>query len=331
MENKMTKEYWQKGFVVEEITLEQGEKLLEHSNPSNEETTQAWDRSWRQKWSSFFEKQEFHFLLLLWQEEEESCIFFYSDTKQVRALEFLDYLFPKLGLVRGDGTYALARINRVVIDLLLSELEFDGVESYVNERAKSYFSDSDWIEAVSYAKLHPEEICEQNLYHKKKIPWAYVKTVDIAAAGEKLSLKSLENESGLVVTADEDTYIMIGCRGEVYDIRRNTFENTYQETEENLDVFASMMEFIPELVILQGAKYVSLEEHAHLCYPKDGGGIYAKKLEKRTKVFPANGSTEYYLGKAGDYLAIRKDDLTDIYVIREDVFLETYVSQKSPR
>ena len=37
-----------------------------------------------------------------------------------------------------------------------------------------------------------------------------------------------------------------------------------------------------------------------------------------------NSEQEYFLGRPGDYLAVRLDDITDIYVIQRDIFAETY-------
>ena len=41
------------------------------------------------------------------------------------------------------------------------------------------------------------------------------------------------------------------------------------------------------------------------------------------KVF-GKGRGDYFIGKAGDYLAIRLDDLQDMYIIRREVFERTY-------
>ena len=37
-----------------------------------------------------------------------------------------------------------------------------------------------------------------------------------------------------------------------------------------------------------------------------------------------NGNDEYYLGNQGDYLAVRLDDSTDIYIIQKEIFWNTY-------
>ena len=161
-------------------------------------------------------------------------------------------------------------------------------------------------------------------YQKKKIPWAFVKSTDIVGTGESFHIKSLENESGLMITADEDSYIMIGCRGEIYDIERIKFENTYEVTGGRLDIFEQMLDFLPEVERDSDGQYVSLDEIARLCYPKRGKDIYAKELENRTKVFPATREHEYFLGRPGDYLAIRTDDINDAYIIQGEIFRQTY-------
>ena len=52
--------------------------------------------------------------------------------------------------------------------------------------------------------------------------------------------------------------------------------------------------------------------------------VMAKPLDKNVKVFTAWDETKYYLGKIGDYLAVREDDMHDIYVVKREIFLETY-------
>ena len=52
--------------------------------------------------------------------------------------------------------------------------------------------------------------------------------------------------------------------------------------------------------------------------------IYAKKLTTCVKVFTAWDKDRYYRGEIGDYLAVREDDMHDIYVIRGHIFDKTY-------
>lgn len=318
--------YEAQGLVLAQISREQAELFLNQKEVSG---IGVWNEEWLEEKRELMRRMGCHFLLLVWREHEEKCLLFLSDTKRVRPLEFLDYLIPGFGLVRGDDSCARGRVSSVILKLRMSskDMSFKGHEKsidYIMDMIVSYFEECDWIDAAQYGTLHADEIRQMKRYYKKKVAWACVKTLDVAGPGTSLKIKSLENESGLIVTASEDTYIMIGCRGEVYDIDRKKFENTYELTEEPLDVFKQLMEFFPELKRLPEQEYISIDGYAHLCYPKKGSGIYARKLEKRTKVFPAGGAQEYFLGRPGDYLASRTDDLTDMYIIQADIFTQTY-------
>lgn len=105
------------------------------------------------------------------------------------------------------------------------------------------------------------------------------------AAGTKLAVKSLENETGITIVADPDIYIMIGRRGEVYHIRKDKFLATYEPTEEPLDIFTQMLDFIPVVETVSDGGYISIDEMARLCYPKTQAVICCQELKKRTRVF----------------------------------------------
>lgn len=265
-----------------------------------------------------------HFLLLVWKEQDEDRLFFCSDTRRVRAIEFMDYMIAEFGLVKGNAAMADGRISSAILKVQMSGMDMKDTMEYYLERAASYYTESHIIEAAEFGRKEQEYIRSLPQYVKKKIPWAYVRSTDIVPEGQVFRIRSLENESGIVLMAHEDVYIMIGCRGEAYDITRNKFERTYEPTEEMLDIFEQMLDFIPEVELLADGSYVSLDELAHLCYPKQGNAIYAVPLQDRTKVFPCDGEEEYYLGRPGDYMAVRSEDLTDIYIIQQDIFRQTY-------
>ena len=272
----------------------------------------------------FFAKLDCAYLLLISDWQTEVRLLFLSNNKSVRALEFLDALVSEYGLVKGDEAFASARVSSALLQAEISNMELNGVMEYFLKMADEYFTECNWIYAKQYSEKQRDEIMEFDRYKKKKIAWAFVKTTDIANAGCKLLVKSLENESGTEITVSENLYIMIGCRGEVYYIEKEKFDSTYEVTEEILDIFEQMLDFLPEVETVPEGEYISLDEMARLCFPKSGKGIYVKQLEERTKVFPADDSEDYFLGRPGDYMAVRADDLSDIYIIRKDIFRQTY-------
>lgn len=269
-------------------------------------------------------KMECDYLLLVATWQVEIRLMFLSSNKRVRAPEFLDALVAEYGLVKGDGLYASARVAAAILQAQISDMELSGIMEYFLKMANAYFTECDWIDAKQYFLEQNNSITRFELYQKRRVAWAYVKTTDIVSAGRKLLIKSLENESGNEITADEKLYIMIGCRGEIYYIEKNKFESTYEVTEDMLDIFQQMLDFLPEVETIPDGKYISLDEMAHLCFPKQGNSIYAKQLDRRTKVFPEDSEGDYFLGRPGDYMAVREDDLSDIYIIRRDIFGQTY-------
>ena len=270
-------------------------------------------------------KKESPICNLFWAERNKDILLsFYSNISEIQALEFMDYLVHDYVIVQGDAQKAQAVLDRVFLQAMIMTFEENTIEGLLEKITESYFTNCACIYAVEFAEKHRDMILKMSSYAKKKVPWAYVKTTDILQTGEKFYLKSIENQSRILIEASEDIYIMIGQRGEVYHMNREKFEKTYEESEEYLDIFEQMLSYLPEIQKYEEEEYISLDEIAHLCYPKISGGIYAMALDCRTKVFNPYNSGQYFLGQEGDYLAIRKDDLQDIYVIQKDIFHESY-------
>ena len=71
-------------------------------------------------------------------------------------------------------------------------------------------------------------------------------------------------------------------------------------------------------------RFITLDELAKICYPIQKAVIKAVQIDNRTKVFKNADSTEYFLGRPGDFMAVRIDDYSDIYIIQNEVFTRTY-------
>lgn len=273
---------------------------------------------------SFFGEKTEKFILAYQERKEEVFVCFYSKDKSVRALEFVDFLVDRSAAVKGDGMMANAIISKLIINVSMSEYDTTDLQEFFNKKVDDYYEKCDWIFANEYIKENEKNILQYDLYKKKVVPWAFVKTTDIVSKGEGFKMKSLENETDMYMVADEELYIMIGCRGEIYNISKEKFDSTYEKSNEKFDIFSQMPDYIPEVIKVQNDEYVSLDDKAYLCYPKDDKRIYAKPIELRTKVFSEHNKGEYFVGRPGDYLAVREDDITDMYIIQREIFLQTY-------
>ena len=67
----------------------------------------------------------------------------------------------------------------------------------------------------------------------------------------------------------------------------------------------------------------SLMDYAKTCIPKQGSYVCARQINKRTKVF-VSWSDNYMLGVPGDYLAARKENPKDVYIINKDIMAKSY-------
>lgn len=250
-----------------------------------------------------------------------------SSSERIRALELIDFLFGQFGIAKGTASWAQGSVSEVILNVCMSEIDVYDVTEYFMIRADEYFTECKVIEAATYAQENPDIIAGMKEYEKARVSWAYVKTTDIVPAGVRLSVRTLENDTGVEVEAGEDVYVMIGCLGEVYQIQREKFEASYEPGEEALDIFTQMFDFIPAVERVDDHTYLPIDEMAKICYPKKGAAILARQLSGRTRIYAKNG-TDYFVGDEGDYMAVRKDDPQDIYIIRGEVFKRTYVEKE---
>jgi len=278
-----------------------------------------------------FEKAKEAHWLFIGQQKDAHIFMMLSKDKNIRSHELLEYIISSFGLVKGNHIHAIGWIPAVVSNVQSSVNNYFDNESVLLEyqqlylsKVLDYFKETKVIYAKEFAAQNPDYKQTYPLYQKKPLPWAYVETDRIAPEGCEIYLKTFENESGVSVKAGRDNIIMIGIKGEVYPIKREVFEKTYQPTEEELDIFENMMEYLPAAEIGTQKEYVGIDEYAKLCYPKNLSKVYVKKLDQRVKIFPIDEKADYFLGQIGDYLVVREDQETDVYIIREDILPATY-------
>ena len=246
-----------------------------------------------------------------------------SRTKEVTAIELTDYVFGSFGVFSGDAGFCRGKMSSNMLRACAINEDIPSVNDFFLNRIDSYFNEVDEIYCNTFAAENPAFVDKMKRYRKKPVSWAYVKSTDIAAAGEHLFIKTLENDAGVDVQIADDVYIMIGVHGEVYEIHRDKFEASYRASEEVLDIFDKYFDYIPAVTLKSDGREISIDEMAHLCYPAGNTIIRARMLENRTRVYRSE-KKDYFTGRVGDYLAIREDDHKDIYVIRNEIFTNTY-------
>ena len=235
-----------------------------------------------------------------------------SCVKEVRANELADFLTQDIGSGGGHSEKAGGFINKKSYETYYPTMHSEG---YISNRLNEYFDHCEII----YAREHTISTEGMEPFRKKKIPLGYVKISEILEAGTPITIRTLEGDVDM--TVESDIYVMIGIRGEVYPIHRETFEKRYAEFSPKYQLET---DYMPTLKNRQTGTTIELVSYARECIATGESHIRARKLDRRVKIFTLWDEEKYMLGKPGDYLAITNDNPQDIYVIEDKIFQRTY-------
>lgn len=240
-----------------------------------------------------------------------SCI------KEVNASELAAYLTEGIGSGGGHFEKAGGFISMKLYEEKYPTLHAEG---YFNNRMTEYFDSF----SIIYADSYDIDISDMKCYFKKKIPMGYVKADEVLPVGTPITVRTLEGDVDL--TVEEDLYIMIGIKGEVYPNREKTFEKSYQATDKpyHSEEGKKNTEYVPIIKNRQDGSSLILTNYAKVCIPTGEVHIHAKPLDMGVKIFTAWDKSKYMLGRPGDYLAVNCEDRHDIYVVEKDIFGKTY-------
>jgi len=189
-------------------------------------------------------------------------------------------------------------------------------DEYLLSRISEYYSSFD----VIYAGKYELRLSEMKCYKKLPVVCGYVKSTDIFPKGTPLLVRTLMGDLDDLV-ADDNLYLMIGVKGEVSPIARTMFERNYRVIDEPFNLET---EYFPSVRNRMSGESIDLRAKAQKCVSTGEGRILAKPLCRYTKVFTIWDKDTYVLGRPGDYLAVRKEDYNDVYVIKGDIFSRIY-------
>jgi phosphoglycolate phosphatase len=186
----------------------------------------------------------------------------------------------------------------------------------LRQRMDSYFDSYD----VITAGVDPVDLSEMKVYKKMPMTLGYIVSTDIGKPGEMIRIRTLEGD--VEMSCQPDMCIMIGVKGDIYPMFKEKFEVSYVKEEGPYEV--GNLEYAPKVHNAVTGEVIELLPHAKRCVSSGGVRIYAKKLDRTTKVFSSWNPDNYMYATPDDYLAVRMDDEDDVYIIDQDIFPRSY-------
>jgi phosphoglycolate phosphatase len=235
-----------------------------------------------------------------------------SCTREVMANEFASFLVSGGGHKQKAGGFVSK-----------AEAESSGltIDELIKSRMQEYFDSYDII----YANNNNLNVADMIRYKKLKTPVRYVKSSDVFAEGTPMLIRTLEGDVEAV--ASDNTYLMIGVLGEVYPITEDKFKLSYTPISAAQSVesgFSFSYSYSPTVKNKITGEATELITYSKACVANGDVFIYATETKRNIKVFTLWNTDSYMYGVPGDYIAVREDDVNDVYVVRGDVFLKTY-------
>ena len=239
-----------------------------------------------------------------------------SETADVMANELAAYLTKGCGSGGGNKEKAGGFLKVPDQDVSADSYLWSKINEYYSIYEKIVAKDFDF-DSYSQGKMKK--------YRKKPLAVGYVCLEDIYPIGTEVYVRTLEGDASFIVSGG--TYLMIGIQGETYPISREKFERSYDKLEGKYTIDKRLCGedfYTPTVKDKLYEKPVDLMQYARACRPSGKTEIYAMPVKRSAKVFTKWYTDGYMLGKPNDYIAVRCDDLHDVYVIAAEIFPLTY-------
>ena len=240
-----------------------------------------------------------------------------SCVKEVNASELAAYLADDMG--SGGGHYEKAG-GFIPVKKYEEKYPTQHTESYFGNRMREYFDSHELL----YAEEYVADIGNMQVYARQRVPLGYVKLDEIMSVGQDVTIRTLGGD--IQVRVEEEMYAIIGTHGSVKAIGKSEFKYNYEPVTDDHNVYdyIEMPDYIPVIKTGKKSGDVQLTDYAKGCVPMAGEIVYAKPLEKATKVFTLHDKSSYQTGKPGDYLVVMGDNHRDIHVVEKDIFQKNY-------
>ncbi|MCI8516943.1 MAG: recombinase RecJ [Hungatella sp.] len=246
-----------------------------------------------------------------------------SCVKEARADDLASFVSREIGsagghVMKAGGFLDGARLKKVYekeLGALGSVRTIDAAHRILRSRLETYFGEEEIIDTDCYRLT----LSDMKIYQKNPISVGYARAEDIFPAGTEILVRMLEGD--VEITVEAGLCIMIGIDHEIYPSRLENVKKNYETSEEPYDFRGEYQPTVRNTVTGENRPLIP---YAKTCISRDISKVYARRLDRRTKLFTQWDKEKYMLGEKEDYLVARKDDPRDLYIVKKDIFSRIY-------
>lgn len=212
-------------------------------------------------------------------------------------------------------------------------------DAYLTQRIENFFTEVDEI----YHNNHEleQELADGKLkpYLKKPVIITAACASDIFPKGHNIRVRTLEGNT--FITASPEHYFVVGIEHELYPVKMNFIQDKYDEHGPAKNITFSRPTHLQDMDTNQTLTQL----HTAKNYVSKPKVIYAKQLTRFTRVYTSwnDGSQQektslrtikqqkqhHMYGEPGDYLVMQRDNHSDIYVVKQNIFTQLYEEMRS--
>ncbi len=237
-----------------------------------------------------------------------------SCSKEVHANELVSYLVEGIGSGGGHVDKAGGFVRRKLYEEKHPTLN---TQSFFGSRMSEFFDNNEII----YASTYDVDLRRMHEYSHKAVMLGFVDLSEIYPIGTAVTIRSMAGDLNTVV--DDEHYVMVGLQGEVYLRCKEEFVKWNRIVGGKMPAMKKLT-YQPMIKNNADGSVKELLQYAGKCESIGEIDVYAQKLTKTVKIFPKGKEDHYHLGKPGDYLCVRKNDLHDISIVPKSLFNKVY-------
>lgn len=226
-----------------------------------------------------------------------------SCVNEIRANEIAEFVTKGIG---NGGGHAMKAAGFISSGLAADEISRDEISDFFEGKMLSYLESFDvaWYDEL---KIDVEKL---PLYAEKEHNLGYFVSSEVVASGATVKLRSAKGDVSF--QASSNKYIVTDKSGRCFPVDKPDFDFHYLPVDDSFEFDGC--DYTPTIITDDNVAH-EITRYFRPCVTRHANPVYVKRLERSLKLYTKHDRNDYLMGQEGDYLAVKVEDPSDIYII----------------